>query len=562
MKRILSLLLALAILLSLCACGAGGEASDSTKESAGEALAETESALDATPKPDLFADLPEEYALQLPIYTRDSHTVTLLDTTYHYSAFEHDAQGRVTYWKKAEGDRASFGYSREYNAQGQVISETYHHSLYGYTDTFTYNDQGLLDTRTNTDAEDPTDITTFSYTYNENGLEDTYTRYEAQDPSDTIYNTYTYELNDRGWIIKSYEHDANGRGGFTHNYEYEYNDAGQLIYWKSYTIDEGLTKYIYEDTFEYNPYGFPILNHINNSYDYKNDTNEWDVFCTYAVTGQREIASPGDEWLQPVSAWDAFEEAYELPTPESALGLDLLSAEGNTYRYAIPTGEAQRPEVNLEQWMQTYVTPYTVQAEANEVLWRYEAILTQLLGLEVSILENTLVVTAGRFTLATLAVEFADGHWQLVVRVFPNRSESGDNILFIEQCLQGTWAYFHEDTGYGEILEFDNGQLYYTSYVAADRSKDSHITGTYRITDENLITTLNDFDTHFDYELKDGRLSFSWFIESGADAGNTRIFRQLEQGELDPDYDPAENAAPEEPVDPDNSIAAFAAARN
>ena len=79
----------------------------------------------------------------------------------------------------------------------------------------------------------------------------------------------------------------------------------------------------------------------------------------------------------------------------------------------------------------------------------------------------------------------------------------------IESLLQGTWEYYNKEDDFGERFTFDNGKLKYTAYSKELPDKDTIIEGTYRITEKNIITTLNNHDEYFDYELNNGVLSFS-----------------------------------------------------
>jgi predicted dehydrogenase len=96
----------------------------------------------------------------------------------------------------------------------------------------------------------------------------------------------------------------------------------------------------------------------------------------------------------------------------------------------------------------------------------------------------------------------------------------------IDELLQGTWEYCDENTGSVEIFMFHNGTLDYMNYLIGAEEKVSTSEGTYQITDENLITTINHHDTYFDYQVKNGALSISWYVDSGVDKGNTRVFEK------------------------------------
>ena len=87
--------------------------------------------------------------------------------------------------------------------------------------------------------------------------------------------------------------------------------------------------------------------------------------------------------------------------------------------------------------------------------------------------------------------------------------ENDSNYESIEKMLQGTWDYYSEEDDFGERLIFDDGSLDYTAYMKSVPEKDNHIVGSYRITDEHVITNLNGHEEKFDYKVEDGNLSLS-----------------------------------------------------
>jgi hypothetical protein len=111
-------------------------------------------------------------------------------------------------------------------------------------------------------------------------------------------------------------------------------------------------------------------------------------------------------------------------------------------------------------------------------------------------------------------------------------SETTDQVSIdeVDTLLQGTWEYCDEDTGSVESITFHNGTLDYMNYMIGVEGKVNTSAGTYQITEENIITTINDFDVYFDYQVEDGVLSFSWYITSGADKGNTRVYEKIADG--------------------------------
>lgn len=139
----------------------------------------------------------------------------------------------------------------------------------------------------------------------------------------------------------------------------------------------------------------------------------------------------------------------------------------------------------------------------------------------------------------------SDTSMEVIAEAEPEQEE--DPLLEVEALLQGSWECYNEEHGFGEIFVFDNGQLKYTSYVSADRSKDHVVYGTYRVTEDNVITTLSDYNAYLDYAVSGGRLSLSWYIDSGADGGETRVYIQKEKGKLDPSYNPGSGTPSPQP---------------
>lgn len=119
-----------------------------------------------------------------------------------------------------------------------------------------------------------------------------------------------------------------------------------------------------------------------------------------------------------------------------------------------------------------------------------------------------------------------------------------------EELLQGTWQC-ERQVGTIEILEFENGKVDYT--YSADLSKGTwhHSAGTYRVTDSQVITTMNNYDSHFDYELENGKLTLQLYIDSGADKGTTYTFSQTEKGAS------SEKGLPDAGTVPDTSSAVY-----
>lgn len=95
----------------------------------------------------------------------------------------------------------------------------------------------------------------------------------------------------------------------------------------------------------------------------------------------------------------------------------------------------------------------------------------------------------------------------------------------IDENLQGTWEYFDGNINFGEKLIFKNGMISYTSYVftTMDDNACSNV-GTYEILEDSIELKINGGDTYLAYEYRNGELQLSRIIDSGADAGDKRIY--------------------------------------
>lgn len=103
-----------------------------------------------------------------------------------------------------------------------------------------------------------------------------------------------------------------------------------------------------------------------------------------------------------------------------------------------------------------------------------------------------------------------------------------DQIQTAEDLLQGTWQCDRQND-LTEILKFKNGTVYYSYYLDRPGETWSRSEGTYRVTDTQVITTINDHNSYFDYELKNNGLTLRHYIDSGADGGTTYTLFQTEK---------------------------------
>ena len=415
MKKALSLILVLALILSLTACGG------STEPTAAATEAPVETAAPVTEEPVPFEGLEEDYVLHLPIFALSEHYESYGDRGHFYSEYELDEKGNILYWNDRESNaKVGFGYRCTYDADGRLASMTYENSLYGYTQSYEYDELGRLITSTKTEPDDAEYYLTNTRTYDENGMVSGITTQSSSDFYDGGITEVTYERNELGWVVKenSYSVDTD----YLHEYTYEYNTAGRVVRYLDTVIDEGVRKWTYENTFEYDFYGFPVKCSVDKTFDYKGDNARWEETAAYAEVGYVETSSAEDELLKAVSEWEAFEGSEILPTPDSVLnGLACEAEEDGAFRFRLPAKD-QMPDCHVYERMratnafaQKEMRAYSAQEDANQFLMRYEAVLTQILGLKIDKMADKHVVMDGNFSIALLTVEYGEGAYYLVV---------------------------------------------------------------------------------------------------------------------------------------------------
>ena len=106
-----------------------------------------------------------------------------------------------------------------------------------------------------------------------------------------------------------------------------------------------------------------------------------------------------------------------------------------------------------------------------------------------------------------------------------------DPVEKAEELLQGTWRRKDAETSLVEIFKFDSGRVDYQYYLESMDDKKTNTNGTYDIDEKHVVTTINDHDTVFDYELKGEGMTLSTYITSGTDRGNSRVYYKVEADE-------------------------------
>jgi len=98
----------------------------------------------------------------------------------------------------------------------------------------------------------------------------------------------------------------------------------------------------------------------------------------------------------------------------------------------------------------------------------------------------------------------------------------------VEEFLQGTWTYFDTTLGSKEEYCFDRGsiELMYVLDIAPDNPHCSE--GSYEIFDGyiELYFPKTDYTNTMSYDWLGNELVLYWYVDTGADAGNTRVYQK------------------------------------
>lgn len=107
----------------------------------------------------------------------------------------------------------------------------------------------------------------------------------------------------------------------------------------------------------------------------------------------------------------------------------------------------------------------------------------------------------------------------------PKSTKAGISLSdSIDALLQGSWSY-HDETGYNEIFSFSNGNFSYKTHLDNIRDSGSENSGSYEIGDGYIrLVFKNGYVNDITCELSGTNLILSKYIDSGADAGTTRVF--------------------------------------
>ena len=95
----------------------------------------------------------------------------------------------------------------------------------------------------------------------------------------------------------------------------------------------------------------------------------------------------------------------------------------------------------------------------------------------------------------------------------------------IDPILQGEWTFHDANTGFNEIFIFENGSFRYKTYLDGVPTSGTETGGTYRVEDGYIASVFeNGYENTLDYSFSGATLILSKYIDSGVDAGTTRIY--------------------------------------
>ena len=364
MKRILSFMLAAALLLTLAGCGASTtEAAETeTKGGAGGAIVQEENYFD-------FGDV--HYTLHLPVYEltycRMESGGELL-SEFRYSDFVYNEKGQLVSQNESEWENT---YEYEYDDQGRMIRET-ERDWEGdwYTYTYEYYEDTI------------NDYGDFHHAWNHpsmGGLLKKLTRRSNIEFYDNYVCQYDYEFDDQGRVTK--ETSIVWADYYRNDYYYEYNELGQIVREREETFYEASDRTPgswHDYTLTYNAVGLLVRMEGTSCYSW-DDYPEKDVITyEYGAGTYREVSTETDSALLTTDNWEGFEERKDMPTPTSCVG---------TISYF-------RRDLENGAILHTYTMPEE-QREAYETFNKYQAILSEVCGFTLEMEDDVVYIYDG-----------------------------------------------------------------------------------------------------------------------------------------------------------------------
>lgn len=239
MKRLLSLALTAALILSLTACGGGndksgggsvsssGSASSRDGASSSGGASSGGSSQDSAGAPAAGSSEPEPE--QIPVYELVESKI--YSSTYTYSDFVLDENGRVLEKKVSGSDTGTYTY--EYDAEGHVIAENFTARSGSYDNyTYTYNEFGLKASAVES-SSGIRDGNTFVYEYEYDEQNRPVKMTWVNTASDNYSMLYTYEYDENGNVAvetqTTYADGLDGPAGNSYEIHHTYDAEGRVI---------------------------------------------------------------------------------------------------------------------------------------------------------------------------------------------------------------------------------------------------------------------------------------------------------------------------------------------
>ena len=414
MTRKLIALCCLSAAVFLAACGKSDTApsADGGTSPKQEETAETEKADSGA-----FAEIGDDYTLNLPIYMMTEYTGYAGTSTHHFKDFQFDDQSRLISYSVNEKDRRYDSWANEYDEKGRLVKRTYDDPLYGKVIDFTYNDADQILSEQTTSTDDGKVTSVHSYTYDENGMMAS----AVTDATGDHYVTkYEYAYDDKGRIVQQNEYDeSEGPRYLDYTYTYEYDDANRLSAEHSISYNEdGSKRSAYDTTLKYDLYGHLVQYSSQETFTDDKDGKlfKLEIGFPYEAAAERTVNAAESDTLAPASEWKAFSEDAKMPTPDSimpTLAKPASESGDGSYRYELPADSYDPGCLRISERavMDKDPTAFSAQPNVNSVLFSYKAVLEQLLGFEISELDGgeALGISKDGVSVAKLSCEWEDG---------------------------------------------------------------------------------------------------------------------------------------------------------
>lgn len=331
MKRMIALVLAMTLLLSLAGCGSAEPESAPTEATEEIIAAETTEETTLPPDPFDFGDV--HYSLHMPVYEVVSCTMESggeLLAEFKYTDFVYNEKGQLTSKTETEWE---YDYEYEYDDQGRVSVEIQKDEYSTNVHHYTYYD---IDYPVYQFADG-------TWEKNGSGLVKSLFRESDLEFYDNYRVEYKYEFDEQGRVIK--ETSVVRSDYYRNEYNYTYNDMGQIcrVYSETFYDGDWQTKADnWSDyTMTYDVAGNLIREEGTSFYSWDDYPEKDLITYEYGVTDHREISTETNPELLTTDNWESFAECFELPVPSSCIDtIEVLMQETKDncilYSYTLP----------------------------------------------------------------------------------------------------------------------------------------------------------------------------------------------------------------------------------